>query len=136
MPVFKYPSAALDERFRMVAGGGLLRLISAWGMDSWFSAEARDLLNRMLQVDPLRRPTSAEILQHVWLDGPGMPATLNHMAAPHVHADDAAAAAAAAHDGAGAGAVASSSGAAPADTGADEDADMDMDDDDSGNPPT
>jgi len=92
----------------------------------------------MLKEKASERPTAQEVLQHRWLGGTGMPATLNNMTARTIHDDDAAvpvvpAPAVVAATMAGSVAAAPSATAAAAA----EDADMDMDmDSDDGNPPT
>lgn len=36
------------------------------------SLQAKDLINTLLQVDPNKRPSAAEVLNHPWLQGAGM----------------------------------------------------------------
>jgi hypothetical protein len=56
----------LDPRFRMIKEGRLFDLMAMWRID-FLSAHARDLLFRLLQVDPRARPCMEEIQGHPWL---------------------------------------------------------------------
>jgi len=61
--------AEIDPRFRMLAEGRLFELMDLWRVD-FLSAEARDLLFGLLQVDPRQRLTMEEIKSHPWVGGP------------------------------------------------------------------
>jgi hypothetical protein len=68
IPPVETPSE-IDPRFRMVAEGRLFELMDLWRVD-FLSAEARDLLFGLLQVDPRARLTMEEIRAHSWVGGP------------------------------------------------------------------
>ncbi|ETV82594.1 CAMK protein kinase [Aphanomyces astaci] len=53
-----------DPTFRFIQTFGLRAIVSAWRMESLFSAEALDLLCRMLDPNPLTRMTLDEVLVH------------------------------------------------------------------------
>ena len=67
VPPYRTADAARCRLFAELAGGRLLRLLTHWGMDGHASAEAKDLVVRMLQPVAADRPSLAEILQHPWL---------------------------------------------------------------------
>lgn len=54
-----------DPRYRMVSRGGLSRMIRSWNRP--ISAEALDLLQKMLMADPRRRLSLTEIKDHPWV---------------------------------------------------------------------
>lgn len=60
--------AEIDPRFRMLAEGRLFELMDLWRVD-FLSAEARDLLFGLLQVEPRKRLTMEEIKMHPWVGG-------------------------------------------------------------------
>ncbi len=60
--------AEIDPRFRMLAEGRLFELMDLWRVD-FLSAEARDLLFGLLQVEPRQRLTMEEIQWHPWVGG-------------------------------------------------------------------
>ena len=68
IPPIETPSE-IDPRFRMLAEGRLFELMDLWRVD-FLSAEARDLLYGLLQVDPRARLTMEEIRGHAWMAGP------------------------------------------------------------------
>mmetsp|Transcript_5923 Transcript_5923/g.14617 ORF Transcript_5923/g.14617 Transcript_5923/m.14617 type:complete len:448 (+) Transcript_5923:483-1826(+) len=54
-----------DQRFDLIVNGNLVRQLKSWGIH--LSDEAGDLLQRMLQLDPRRRLTLAEVMAHPWV---------------------------------------------------------------------
>jgi len=68
VPPMEIPSVQ-DDRFRLMKSSGAKALLRAWRMNTWFSSDAMDLLNRILVVEPSRRPTVEEILSHPWFGG-------------------------------------------------------------------
>lgn len=52
---------------RYIAAGKLRRLLQAWHFTDFMSNELVDLVTRMLTIDPARRITLPEVLQHPWL---------------------------------------------------------------------
>lgn len=42
-------------------------------MPAWISEEAKDILQSMLQVDPTKRPTAAELMEKPWIKGASSP---------------------------------------------------------------
>ena len=40
------------------------------GGESFFSEDFKDLIQSMLQLDPLHRPTITEVMGHPWMKGP------------------------------------------------------------------
>jgi serine/threonine protein kinase len=66
VPPLELPTLA-DPRFKMIAEGRLNELLTIWQLR--FSGPARDLLARLLQVEPTRRATLAELMAHPWVTG-------------------------------------------------------------------
>jgi len=58
---------ASDERFNLISRGHLRRLLDSWDCKS-VTAEAEDLLNRLLCIEPEARFTVDDILKHSWLN--------------------------------------------------------------------
>jgi len=54
-----------DPRFRMVARGGLARMLRSWNRE--ISPDAADLLQRMLKEDPRERLSLCEVKDHRWV---------------------------------------------------------------------
>ena len=54
-----------DRRFELIVSGRLMEQLENW--DIHLSREAGDLLQRMLQLDPSRRLTLAQVLTHPWV---------------------------------------------------------------------
>jgi serine/threonine protein kinase len=54
-----------DPRFRMVARGGLERMLRSWNRE--ISPLAADLLQKMLREDPRQRLSLCEVKDHPWL---------------------------------------------------------------------
>jgi serine/threonine protein kinase len=65
VPPVERPSP-IDPRYAMIAQGRLFQLMDMWQIN-FLSAEARDLLFQLLQVDPARRLTIDQIFQHPWV---------------------------------------------------------------------
>ncbi|ETI38719.1 CAMK protein kinase [Phytophthora nicotianae] len=59
----------VDARFRLLSkpGGSVRDLFRAWGQENRLPLELRALLDRMLRVDPLQRPTADQVCDHEWL---------------------------------------------------------------------
>lgn len=68
VPPLELPTLA-DPRFKMIATGRLEELLTIWQLR--LSRPARDLLGRLLDVDPSRRATLPELLAHPWVTGAG-----------------------------------------------------------------
>ncbi|RLN02824.1 hypothetical protein BBJ28_00017661 [Nothophytophthora sp. Chile5] len=68
IPPFESASES-DARFRVVAKpeGGVDELLQAWGLKSYVPRKLQDLLAWMLRIDPIERPTAAQVCEHVWL---------------------------------------------------------------------
>lgn len=61
-----------DQRFDLIIRGHLMKQLSSWGIH--LSAEAGDLMQKMLMLDPKDRLTLAQILSHPWVaDGDAQP---------------------------------------------------------------
>jgi serine/threonine protein kinase len=61
-----------DQRFDLIICGRLVEQLENWGIN--LSKEAGDLMQRMLRLDPRRRLTLAEIMNHPWVaNGPIQP---------------------------------------------------------------
>jgi serine/threonine protein kinase len=61
-----YDQASLtDERFKLIIHGQLVQQLNHW--DIFPSAEAGDLLQRMLRLHPRDRLTLAQIMSHPWV---------------------------------------------------------------------
>ena len=56
-----------DPRYRMVARGGLERMLESWNRS--VSALATDLLQKMLREDPRQRLSLCEVKDHPWVLG-------------------------------------------------------------------
>ncbi|EEY57078.1 uncharacterized protein PITG_20947 [Phytophthora infestans T30-4] len=61
-----------DARFRLLStpGGSVRDLFRVWGQESRLPCELRALLDWMLRVDPLQRPTADQVCDHEWLKRP------------------------------------------------------------------
>ncbi|EEY68465.1 protein kinase [Phytophthora infestans T30-4] len=68
IPPFEKASGA-DARFRLLStpGGSVRDLFRVWGQESRLPCELRALLDWMLRVDPLQRPTADQVCDHEWL---------------------------------------------------------------------
>lgn len=66
VPPLELPTLA-DPRYQMIATGRLAELLDIWQLQ--LSAEARDLLTRLLQPVPEDRITLEEVLRHPWVCG-------------------------------------------------------------------
>lgn len=64
VPPLELPTLA-DPRFQMIATNRLGELMDVWELR--LSPDVRDLLARLLQVEPTRRATIAEVLTHSWV---------------------------------------------------------------------
>eukprot|EP00565_Helicotheca_tamesis_P002676 CAMPEP_0185730532 /NCGR_PEP_ID=MMETSP1171-20130828/10173_1 /TAXON_ID=374046 /ORGANISM="Helicotheca tamensis, Strain CCMP826" /LENGTH=390 /DNA_ID=CAMNT_0028399603 /DNA_START=119 /DNA_END=1288 /DNA_ORIENTATION=- len=64
LPPFEWANRE-DPRFRMITGGGLMRMLTQWQRP--ISPEAGDLLQRMLREDPRERLSLVEIMDHAWV---------------------------------------------------------------------
>merc|ERR1719215_1191907 len=64
LPPFEWATRD-DPRFRMITGGGLVSMLHQW--QRTISAEAGDLLQRMLKEDPKERLTLIEVMDHPWV---------------------------------------------------------------------
>ena len=56
-----------DPRYRMVARGGLERMLESWNRT--VSGQATDLLQKMLREDPRQRLSLCEVKDHPWVLG-------------------------------------------------------------------
>jgi serine/threonine protein kinase len=74
--VYPYQQASSKHcrYFREIENGRLLPMLESWGLAKLASAEALDLINRMLSVVPEHRISGQEILMHPWLAG-GVPSS-------------------------------------------------------------
>lgn len=54
-----------DQRFELIVNGRLAEQLLKWGIN--LSDHAGDLLQKMLQLDPKRRLTLAQVLDHPWI---------------------------------------------------------------------
>ncbi|KAJ0390787.1 hypothetical protein P43SY_011086 [Pythium insidiosum] len=62
-------SAALtDARFKIISSKGIRHLIGRWGLTESVPAEAIDLIEGMIQVDPRRRMSIDLVLAHAFLN--------------------------------------------------------------------
>lgn len=68
VPPLELPTLA-DPRFKMIATGRLEDLLTIWQLR--LSRPARNLLGRLLEVDPTRRATLPELMAHPWVTGAG-----------------------------------------------------------------
>lgn len=66
VPPLELPTLS-DPRFKMIATNRLPELLDLWQLR--LSRHARDLLGRLLQVEPTSRATIAEVLVHPWVMG-------------------------------------------------------------------
>ncbi|OQR93555.1 kinase [Thraustotheca clavata] len=66
VPLFNVPSK-LDESYAYLKRHGLRRLISVWDLDDFVPEEARDLLEKMLSINPRKRYTLQDVLQHPYV---------------------------------------------------------------------
>lgn len=62
-----------DKRYVILVTEGPISLLRRWRLDDTIPASAVDLLTRMLQKDPARRPTAAQVLAHPFLTPPAPP---------------------------------------------------------------
>ena len=60
-----------DPRYRMVARGGLARMLESWNRS--VSPLATDLLQKMLREDPRQRLSLCEVKDHEWVVGDDSP---------------------------------------------------------------
>lgn len=67
VPPYRKPHSGLCALFREIEAGRLLDLLARWGMAGLVSADAQDLLRRMLSVSRADRPTLPEVLAHPWM---------------------------------------------------------------------
>lgn len=63
VPPSENPSTE-DKRFRLIKAGRMEQMLRGWNMDTLFSDDAMDLVQRMLCVDPNERISLAEIAEH------------------------------------------------------------------------
>lgn len=54
-----------DQRFVLIVSGRLMEQLRNWGI--FLSNEAGDLMQRMLLLDPRKRLTLAQVLEHPWV---------------------------------------------------------------------
>jgi serine/threonine protein kinase len=54
-----------DQRFDLIVNGNLVRQLRSWGIQ--LSDDAGDLLQNMLQLDPRKRLTLAQVMVHPWV---------------------------------------------------------------------
>ncbi|KAF0697543.1 Aste57867_11786 [Aphanomyces stellatus] len=57
-------AAASDDRFEYLADQGLASLVESWEIADCFDPQSLSLLENMLQIDPTKRLTMAEVHQH------------------------------------------------------------------------
>jgi serine/threonine protein kinase len=69
LPPFELASDS-DPRFRMITRGGLVAMVDQWGRG--VSAEAGDLLQRMLQKHPSDRLSLMDVVDHPWVNDPNL----------------------------------------------------------------
>ncbi len=67
VPPYRSADARQCRLFAELAAGRLQRLLKHWQMDSYASAEAKDLVIRMLSPKAADRPTLVQVLAHPWL---------------------------------------------------------------------
>ncbi|KAL7558126.1 hypothetical protein ACA910_013182 [Epithemia clementina (nom. ined.)] len=58
-------ACSTDLRYERIAQGGLVEALHEWGI--YLSPYAEDLLHQMLQPDPRRRLTLAQVMEHPWV---------------------------------------------------------------------
>ena len=63
-PPWEFPRDE-DPRFRIIADGGLSRILAGWNRS--ISPEAEDLLQSMLRPDPKKRLTLEQVQNHPWV---------------------------------------------------------------------
>ncbi|EQC28344.1 serine/threonine protein kinase [Saprolegnia diclina VS20] len=66
VPLFNVPSK-LDESYAYMKRHGLRRLIYVWDLDDFVPEEARDLLEKMLCINPAKRCSLQDVLQHPYV---------------------------------------------------------------------
>lgn len=54
-----------DQRFELIVHGRLVEQLQKWGI--FLSDDAGDLMQKMLQLDPKKRLTLAQVLEHPWV---------------------------------------------------------------------
>ena len=57
-----------DKRFEIIVEGELIEQLRTW--EIYLSDEAGDLMQRMLRMDPKKRLTLAEVMEHPWVTNP------------------------------------------------------------------
>lgn len=55
-----------DERYNMICENKLAEMLNTWGIE--LGPAVVDLIQNILQPDPMRRPTLQDILQHPWMN--------------------------------------------------------------------
>ena len=55
-----------DERFRYMANGYLVQMLTEWQVP--ISPDAKDLLQRMFWIDPADRLSLEQVCAHPWLN--------------------------------------------------------------------
>ncbi|XP_008853302.1 serine/threonine-protein kinase DCLK3-like [Nannospalax galili] len=73
-PPFRSPEKDQDELFNIIQLGHFEFLAPYW--DS-ISDAAKDLVKHLLVVDPKKRYTAHQVLQHPWVELAGYPSTAN-----------------------------------------------------------
>lgn len=56
-----------DERFLLIKEGQLTEILRQWQMLSYFSKDCLDLLSKMLCVEPEKRISLEQVLEHPWI---------------------------------------------------------------------
>ncbi|CAK4901248.1 unnamed protein product [Aphanomyces euteiches] len=58
-----------DSRFRFLDTDGLRELIRSWEMEDMFEPQCLSLVEQLLTIDPVFRPTIDEVVQHPYVSG-------------------------------------------------------------------
>ncbi|XP_030873814.1 serine/threonine-protein kinase DCLK3-like [Leptonychotes weddellii] len=74
-PPFRSPERDQDELFNIIQLGHFEFLAPYWDN---ISDAAKDLVSRLLVVDPKKRYTAHQVLQHPWIETAGKTSTANH----------------------------------------------------------
>lgn len=62
-------ASSADARYRYIVSRGVRKLIHRWGLTDELPADAIDLIESMLQIDPARRMTMDAVVAHPFLKG-------------------------------------------------------------------
>ena len=66
VPPLELPMTS-DERFLLIKEGQLTEILRQWQMLSYFSKDCLDLLSKMLCVEPEKRISLEQVLEHPWI---------------------------------------------------------------------